>query len=157
MVGTAEREGAKYRPWASLFGIKPNGKSIFPTVSNHFDPMQGKFSISVPNPINDYNIALMEKVMVGKFMGPRPNVEVVKEFVKNKWRTNGKFFALPRGFFAFAFTYKEEILAVRSGGPWVIGKSSLARKKWTSHLNLYDSTFENVPIWARLSSLPLEY
>lgn len=92
-------------------------------------------------------------------MGPRPNIEVVREFVKNKWRTSGKVSvaALPKCFFTFEFTCREDITAVRSGGPWVIGKSSLALKKWSSNLDLSDSIFENVPVWVRLPGLPLEY
>lgn len=143
MVGTTDREGAKRKPWTLLFGVKPNGKLIFPPVSNFSDPMKCKFSISVPDLIIDHNIALMEKVLVGKFMGPRPNVEVVRDFFKNKWRINGKVTVvdLPRGFFPFEWTCKEDILVVRSGGPWVIEKSSLALKKWTSRLDLSNSIF----------------
>ncbi|XP_057842059.1 uncharacterized protein LOC131051512 [Cryptomeria japonica] len=51
----------------------------------------------------------------------------------------------------------EDIMVVRSGGPWVIGKSSLSLKKWTTNLDLLDSIFENVLVWARLLSLPMEY
>lgn len=159
VVGTADREGEKCKHWSSLFGVKLNGKSIFPLVHNFFDLVKGKFSMFVLDQIIDHNIALMEKVLVGKFMGPKPNVEVVREFFKNKWRINGKVTvpALPRGFFAIEFTCKEDILAVRSGGTWVIGKSSLTLKKWTSRLDLSNSIFENVPIWARLLGLLLEY
>lgn len=123
------------------------------------DPGSGKFSISVPDEIINHNIAKMENFMVGMFLGPRPNIEVVREFVKNKWKTSGlvSMATLPKGFFAFQFTCKEDSKAVRSGGPWVIGKSSLALKKWSSRVDLSDSIFEMVPVWARLLGLPLEY
>lgn len=65
--------------------------------------------------------------------------------------------ALPKGFFSFNFSCEEDIVAVRCGGPWVIGKSSLALKKWTPNGIESGSCFEVVPVWLRPPRLPLEY
>lgn len=72
----------------SLLKLKASGKSVFPPVSNISDLAKGNFSIYVPNMVIDHNISLMDKLLVGKFMGPRPNIEIVRTFVKKNWRTN---------------------------------------------------------------------
>lgn len=155
----SENEDGKGKPCSSLFGVKPNEKSSFPPMRILSNLGSGKFSISVLDEIIYHNITKMENVLVGNFLCPRPNIEVVREFFKNKWKTSGLVLvaALPKGFFAFQFTCKEDSRAVRSGGPWVIRKSSLALKKWSSKVDLFDSIFEMVLVWVRLPSLPLEY
>lgn len=76
-------------PWVSLFGIKPNGKSSFPLVTVSLESGLGSVSITVLDLIGNHNISLMSLSLVGKFMGPRPNIKMVKEFVKRKWHLKG--------------------------------------------------------------------
>ncbi|XP_059068244.1 uncharacterized protein LOC131858811 [Cryptomeria japonica] len=132
---------------------------MFPPVNNISDLAKGKFAIFVLDMVIDHNISLMNITLVGKFMGLKPNIEVVRAFVKRRWTTNGQVLisTLPKGYFTFDFSCKEDIQAIRSGGPWVIGKSSLALKKWTTNLDLSDSILKNVPVWVRHLGLPLEY
>lgn len=152
------REDSK-RKWVSLFGTKLDSKSIFPPASNILSPSSGKFSILIPNPVIDHNISLMASWLMGKFMGPRPNIEVVMDFVRKKWRVKGQVevAALPKGFFSFSFSCKEDKLVVMCGGPWVIGKSSLAIKKWSPKMDFLDASFEVVHVWVHLPGLSLDF
>ena len=43
------------------------------------------------------------------------------------------------------------------GGPWVIGKATLALKKWSLNLDLNDLFFVQAPVWVRLPKLPLKF
>lgn len=70
------------RKWSSLFGTRPSGKSSLAPVKNISDPTGGKFAISIPDSVLDHNISIMSNSLVGKFMGPRPKIEVVRAYVK---------------------------------------------------------------------------
>lgn len=153
-----KNEGGKL-PWVSLFGVKPNGKSSFPPVTVSSNTSNASVSITIPDPIVDHNISIMALSLVGKFMGPRPNIETIKEFVRKKWGLKGQVevVALPKGFFSFSFSCEEDIVAIRCGRPWVIDKSLLALKKWTPNGTDFGSFYEVVPIWVRLPRLPMEF
>ncbi|XP_059066415.1 uncharacterized protein LOC131857723 [Cryptomeria japonica] len=97
--------------------------------------------------------------LVGKFMGPRPNIDLVRDFAKKKWCLKGQIeiTAMPKGFFSFAFSCEEDLYVVLCGGPWVIGKTSLALKCWFPNLDLNDGSFSSAPVWVRVPSFPLEF
>lgn len=98
------KEGRIPKPWNSLFvrqaSGKPTGKSSFPFVKDISDNRKGKLAIEIPDLVIDHSISLMTLSLVGKFVGPRPNIEDVRSFVKRKWRMTGQVevSALPRGF-----------------------------------------------------------
>lgn len=79
----------KISKWSSLFGIKPKGKSTLPPVKNISNISQGNYTISIPAQIIDHNIARIESTLIGKFFGARPNIEVVRGFIKRKWNLKG--------------------------------------------------------------------
>ena len=64
--------------WSNLFGIKPSGKSSFPKVIDKSDKVKGIFALEIPREIIDHNILSMANTMVGKFVGPRPNIDAVR-------------------------------------------------------------------------------
>lgn len=76
-------------PWTSLFGVKLSGKSSLPTVRNISEPEKGRFSIEVPDPVIEHNIKLMALTLVGNFLDPRMNIDVVMAFSKPKWELKG--------------------------------------------------------------------
>lgn len=106
----------------------------------------------------DHDITVMALSLVGKFMGPRPNIDLVRDFSKKKCLLKGqiKIMAMAKGFFSFAFSCEEYFSDVLCGGPWVIGMTSLALKCWSLNLDLNDGIFFPAPIWVRLPSFPLE-
>ncbi|XP_057841230.2 uncharacterized protein LOC131050928 [Cryptomeria japonica] len=101
----------------------------------------------------------MGLTLIGKFSGPRPNIDVVRVFASRRWKLKGHvdISALPRGFFSFVFSYVEDILVILCGGPWAMGRSSLILKKWAPNLDISDAFFEIVFVWVKLLGLPLEY
>ncbi|GLJ18585.1 hypothetical protein SUGI_0330910 [Cryptomeria japonica] len=48
-------------------------------------------------------------------------------------------------------------MTILCGGPWIMGRSSLLLKKWSPNMDMSDAFFETIPIWVKLSGLPLEY
>ena len=93
----------------------------------------------------------MEFTLVGKFLGERPDLVSLRKMVKGKWAIRGEVDIAPMSndFFSFLF-----VLYV---GPWSFGKCSLTIKKWEPNMDLSDSFFLTIPIWARLPGLPLEF
>ncbi|XP_059066267.1 uncharacterized protein LOC131857598 [Cryptomeria japonica] len=151
--------GATKNYWAGLFGVKSIGKSSFPPVFVTCDKVSGKVALSIPNQVIDHNIVVMVLTLVGKFSGPRPNIDSMRIFVSQRWKIKGQVevSALPRVFFSFAFSCAEDIPTILCGGPWIMGKSSLTLKKWSPNMDLSDSFFETIPISVKLPGLPLEY
>ncbi|XP_059076573.1 uncharacterized protein LOC131875882 [Cryptomeria japonica] len=119
----------------------------------------GKFSISIPDIVIDHNISLTAFTLVGKFVGPRPNIDVVRAFAKKKWRLKGQveISMMPKGFFPFNFSCLEDQEGVLCGGPWMVGRTFLSLIKWSPNQELNDSFFDLAPVWVKLSSLPMEF
>lgn len=76
------------KKWASLFSSKLKWKAIS-SVPHKIDRDSGAFSISTLNIIVDENMAHMHLVLVGKFIGPHPNIEFVRSWVARKWKGKG--------------------------------------------------------------------
>ncbi|XP_057820685.2 uncharacterized protein LOC131033459 [Cryptomeria japonica] len=151
--------GATNNHWANLFEVKLTGKSSFPPVSITCDKVSGKVAISIPDQVIDHNIAIMALTLVGKFFGPRPNIDLMRIFVSRRWKMKGQVdvSALPWGFYSFAFSCTEDIMTILYGGPWIMGRSSLPLKKWSPNMDLSEAFYETIPVWVKLSGLPLEY
>lgn len=92
-------------------------------------------------------------------MGPCPNIEVVRAYVKQKWALKGnvKILALSKGLLSFAFSYEEDKIRILCGSPWLVGKTALVLQKWHPNLNMSESLMVEVPVWVKLLGLPLEY
>lgn len=151
--------GKETKKWSSLFGTRPTGKSSLPPVKNISNPYGGKFAISIPDLVLDHNINSMSNSLVGKFMGLRPNIEVVRAYVKRKWALKGnvEILTLPKGLLSFTFSCEENKFRILCGSPWLVGKTSLVLRKWQPNLNMNDSLLAQVPVWVKLLGLPLEY
>ncbi|XP_059074990.1 uncharacterized protein LOC131875008 [Cryptomeria japonica] len=151
--------GKEIRRWSTLFGTRPSGKSSLPPVQNILDPTGGKFSISIPDLVLDHNISSMSNSLVGKFMGPCPNIEVVRAYVKRKWALKGnvEISALPKGLLSFAFSCEEDKIRILCGNPWLARKIALVLQKWHPNLNMSEYLLVQVPVWVKLPGLPLEF
>lgn len=72
-------------------------------------------------------------------------------------RSSG-YFSVAQRIFSFNFSYSEYLEEVLYEDPWMFGKTSLTLIKWSSKLELQDSSFfYSAPVWVRLPSLPLEF
>ena len=145
--------------WSNLFGIKPSGKSSFPKVIDKSDKAKGTFALEIPREIIDHNILSMANTLVGKFVGPRPNIDVVRSFTRGKWDLKGhvEVTAMAKGFMSFEFSCSEDFSRILCAGNWSLGRSNLILQKWTSNLDLNNDFQSQVPVWIRLPELPLEY
>ncbi|XP_059064686.1 uncharacterized protein LOC131856780 [Cryptomeria japonica] len=101
----------------------------------------------------------MSNSLVGKFMGPHTNIEIVRAYVKWKWALKGnvEISALPKGLLSFTFSCEEDKLRILYGNPWLVRKIALVLQKWHPNLNMSESLLVQVPVWVKLPDLPLEY
>lgn len=74
--------------WSNLFGVKPTSKSSFPKIRDLSDK-KGTYVLEVPSEFIDHNIKGIAATLVGKFIGPRPNIDVLRIFTKKKWDLKG--------------------------------------------------------------------
>ena len=63
--------------WSNFFGVKPTSKSSFPKIKDLSDKEKGMYVLEVSSKLIDHNIKSMATTLVGKFIGPRPNIDVV--------------------------------------------------------------------------------
>ena len=84
-----DRPGNLPTKWASLFGVKPSGKSSFPPVKVVSRLEKGSCTISILDEIVDHSIASMASMLVGKFIGPKPNIDVVRSYTMKKCSLKG--------------------------------------------------------------------
>ena len=101
----------------------------------------------------------MASMLFGKFIGPRPNIDVVWSFTMKKWSLKGQVSvtAMAKGFLSFEFTCPEDMADIMCEGPWSLGRATLVLQKWSSKLDLNDSFFQQAPVWVKLLALPLEF
>lgn len=106
-----DQDGNINHRWSTLFGIKPLRKSSFPTIKDVLDKERGKYAIEIPDKLVDHKITTIYHTFVGKFVGSRPNIDIVRMFGKNKWDLKGhvQVAAMVKGFLSFEFSYKEDL------------------------------------------------
>lgn len=143
MQPKVDRPGNLPAKWTSLFGVKPSSKSSFPPIKIVSILEKGLCMIVIPDELVDHSIASMASTLVGKFMGQRPNIDVVRSFTLKKWHLKGQVSvtAMEKGFLSFDFTYNEDMTNILCEGPWNIGQETLVLQKWSSKLNLNESFF----------------
>lgn len=101
----------------------------------------------------------MDLTLVGKFLGVRPDIDVLRNMVKREWAVHGQvdIDLMMNGFFSFGFTFKEDLIMLVCGGPWSFGNSTLMIKTWEPNIYLSDAFFLTTMVWVRLAGLPLEF
>ena len=89
--------------------------------------MKGSCAIAIPDEIVDHNIQAMASTLVGKFLGPRPSIDEVRQLIKQKWALKGQVSvtAMAKGFMSFNFTCSKDLASILSEGQWAMGHSSL--------------------------------
>ncbi len=100
--------------WSSLFGIKPTSKSSFPKIKEISYKYKGMFVMEILDELVDHNIASMASSLVGKFIGPRPNIDIVRTHVRNKWDLKGyvEIESMAKGFLSFEFSCMEDLTRI---------------------------------------------
>ena len=120
---------------------------------------KGSGAITILDELVDHSISLMASTLIGKFIGKRPNIDVVRSFTMKKCTLKGQvsIMAMAKGFLSFDFSCLEDLTNILCEGLWTIGCSTLVLQKWTSKMNMNDSFFVQASIWVRLQKLSLEF
>ncbi|GLJ25172.1 hypothetical protein SUGI_0481490 [Cryptomeria japonica] len=84
-------------------------------------------SFEIPDVVLDHILQNMANTLVGKFFSLHPMVEMVKKWVKDKWKLKGTVFfsAMLGSLFLFKFTIEEDVALVLSGC-WSYGQNNLS-------------------------------
>lgn len=119
------------------------GKSSFPTIKVLLGSEKDTCAISILDELVDHSIVSMASTMVGKFIRQRPNIDIVRTFTQKKWNLKGQVTvtAMAKGILCFDFSCNEDLSNILCEGPLVIGRSTLVLQKWSSKLDLNDSSF----------------
>lgn len=98
----------KEKKWSSLFGVRPLVKSGLPEVKYISDPVTGVVAIYIPYKLVDLTVSGLAMTLVGRFAGFRPNIDVVRNFMR-KWVLKGQVdvAALPRVFLPLLLILKK--------------------------------------------------
>ena len=64
--------------WLSLFGVKPTSKSSVPPVKIISSLEKGSCVIAILDELVDHSIDSMASTLVGKFIGQRSNIDIVR-------------------------------------------------------------------------------
>ncbi|XP_059064473.1 uncharacterized protein LOC131856638 [Cryptomeria japonica] len=100
----------------------------------------------------------MANTLVGKFFSLRPMVEMVRKWVKDKWKLKGSVSvsAMPGALFLFRFIAEEDVALVLSGC-WSYDRNILSLCRWKVGFDPTTDLQKTAPLWVRLSGLSLEY
>lgn len=72
----------------------------------------------MPSELIDHNILSIAATLVGKFIGPRLNIDLVQIFSKNKWDLKGQVevTAIAKGFMFFEFFFPRDYSKILCAG-----------------------------------------
>ncbi|XP_057845052.2 uncharacterized protein LOC131054539 [Cryptomeria japonica] len=100
----------------------------------------------------------MANTLVGKFFYLRPMVEMVRKWVKDKWKLKWSVSvsAMFGALFLFKFTAEEDVALVLSRC-WSYGRNNLSLCRWKDGFEPATDLHKTAPVWVRLPGLPLEY
>lgn len=141
--------------WCDVFSKEVVSEDLLP-LTPLLDEI--KLCLQIPKQIIDEAIFRGKWCLLGQFLGARPNIDIIREWVWKKWATKGwvEVIAIPNEFTMFGFCNEEDRYLILSCDPKFFGKRGLFLKKWQLDFNPATSQFYLVPIWANLPNLPFE-
>ncbi|KAK3195831.1 hypothetical protein Dsin_027141 [Dipteronia sinensis] len=79
--------------------------------------------------------------------------------LSQKWTLIGQWQLtdLGEGYFVARFQMKEDLDYVLTSGPWIIANQYLVVQRWKPNFVPGEDTIQSMPIWVRLSKLPMEW
>ncbi|MCO5552062.1 hypothetical protein L7F22_005572 [Adiantum nelumboides] len=104
---------------------------------------------------------LESRALIGMIAGPRPPVEVLREWIRNHRGTIGveveMVQALPKNQYVIVFKTPKMAFKVLSSGQWLIRTSPLCLFKWNKDYNLERDALNRLPVWIEFPNIPLHY
>ncbi|MCO5609137.1 hypothetical protein L7F22_063359 [Adiantum nelumboides] len=141
-------------------GHNPNG------TSDSLDPTSPKQKISEGIDTREEDLIawhnqLNERVVLGLCYGPRPSMEVLKQWIAFNWENENVFPQhiqyLPNNYYLFFFEDASSALQVITKGQWLIKNTPISFFKWHKGFNLRGEKPTKVPIWVDFPNLPVEF
>ncbi|MCO5572207.1 hypothetical protein L7F22_025959 [Adiantum nelumboides] len=104
---------------------------------------------------------LQERVVIGLCHGPRPSMEVLKQWISVNWENRNVFPQqiqyLPNNFYLFSFEDTNSALQVITGGQWLIKNTPISFFKWFKGFNPKREKPTKIPVWVDFPDLLVEY
>ncbi|KAK3185201.1 hypothetical protein Dsin_032487 [Dipteronia sinensis] len=97
--------------------------------------------------------------LILKNMGRFHTLNYMISKLTQKWKLIGQWQLtdLGEGYFVARFQMKDDLEHVLTSGPWVIANQYLAVQRWQPNFVPGEDLVQSMPIWVRLSKLPLEW
>ncbi|KAL5800987.1 hypothetical protein ACOSQ3_032619 [Xanthoceras sorbifolium] len=134
-----------------------------PVSINEDDIVYGKGEFG---PSMKFSIKLKEKLakpwsnaVILKIIGRPHSLNFMLQKLRQKWSLVGhwQLTNLEDGYFVARFQFYTDLVYVLTGGPWVIFNQYLVVQKWRPNFVPGDEPIREMPIWLRISKLPLDW
>ncbi|MCO5575656.1 hypothetical protein L7F22_029460 [Adiantum nelumboides] len=103
---------------------------------------------------------LQDKVLIGLCHGPRPPIEVLKQWMHKNWDSKNcrviQVQYLPNNYYMFYFDKPESALHVLHQGRWILRSTPFLFYRWYLGFNPKGEKPSKVPIWVDFHDLPIE-
>ncbi|KAF9604251.1 hypothetical protein IFM89_004957 [Coptis chinensis] len=111
----------------------------------------------VPRDIIDEGIEEWKDVLVGYFMDKRLAFPYVKRFLQKVWKLKGTMdITTDRDLFFINFSVDEDKQMALEGGPLFIAVKIFVIRPWSVEVEVLQNKTQTVPIWVKLSNVPME-
>ncbi|XP_074288965.1 uncharacterized protein LOC141614110 [Silene latifolia] len=100
-------------------------------------------------------LAYWSNTLVGQFLGGKPSLVQVREFVSKSWNhvTKPEVLYYKKGWFYFRFHSEKDLCTILRGSTWSLGNHSLVMKRWTPQISKELDSVSRVPVWVTLPDL----
>jgi hypothetical protein len=115
--------------------------------------------VKPPQEATEEGCAEWQFTIVGHFIGQKLSYPAVNAMARRFWGAEGLLDVLSteNGFYFFKFSNGEEVDRVLEGGPWHFASRPIFLKRWKPNLTLLKEDPRRIPIWAKITGLPLEH
>lgn len=146
------------KSWSSVVTnsatVKNLGLSFFPPISS-----VGSVTVAPPVEVLKLGLNKWSTSLVGHFIHSKLPFRLVESSAKKLWGHQGlsKVYLHDKGYFIFKFDTVTDRDNVLASGPWYIASKLLCLQPWQEGVNFIKSDCSKVPIWVKLSNIPLSY
>ncbi|KAL5738140.1 hypothetical protein ACOSP7_030901 [Xanthoceras sorbifolium] len=97
--------------------------------------------------------------LILKCMGRSHTLNFMIQKLQQKWSLIGQWQLtdLENGYFVARFQFKDDLEAILTGSSWVIANQHVVAQKWKPNFVPGKQMIQCMPIWVRLSKLPMEW
>ncbi|MCO5609140.1 hypothetical protein L7F22_063362 [Adiantum nelumboides] len=146
--------------------VKENGYSIDHKKSKQGSPDHEDGTDTKSVTINDGELEswfsqLRERVGIGMCHGPRPSMDVLKQWISSNWENRNVFPQhiqyLPNNFYMFFFEEANSALQVITEGQWLIKNTPISFFKWFKGFNRKGEKPTKISVWVDFPDLSVKF